>query len=154
MKMAAESSQRPFLLLCPIRSGWLKVNTSQGIFTSMSSRRNRCRKSPLTSGNGGRCVTLLRRIAQLAQLAYSGCIRARRAYRFFAHNEFLRISASPMGKMSSGPGPGIGPSNGAPMTSSHPSISIHQRKALVSRQDFPAGFDIDENVGQDTPTRK
>jgi hypothetical protein len=39
-----------------------------------------------------------------------------------------------MGKMISGPGPGIGPNKGDPSTNIHPIVSIVQRKALVCRQ--------------------
>ncbi len=134
MKRAAESAQRPLLLQWPIRSERLKVNTGQGIFMSMSSRRNRCMKSPFTSGNAGRSVTLLRRSAQLAHCPYSGWRRASRAYRFLAQSEFFRMNARPMGKMISGPGPGIGPNKGDPSTNIHPIVSIVQRKALVCRQ--------------------
>ena len=154
MKMAAESAQRPLLLQWPIRSERLKVNTGQGIFMSMSSRRNRCMKSPFTSGNAGRWVTLLRRSAQLAHCPYSGWRRASRAYRFLAQSEFFRISASPMGKMISGPGPGIGPISGAPITRDHPRRSISQRKALVSRHNFLGGSCILIDVGEAPMPRK
>lgn len=43
--------------------------------------------------------------------------------------------AKPIGRMISGPGPGIGPNKGDPSTKSHPIVSIVQRKVLVCRQD-------------------
>ena len=134
MKKAAESVQRPFLLLWPIRLGRLKVNTGQGIFMSMSSRRNRFRKSPLTFGKGGRPLTLWRRSAQFAQWAYSGCCFESREYRFFAQRECLRITPSPMINSNRPPGPGSQLTSGAATISAQPKMIIDQRYAGVSLQ--------------------
>ena len=136
MKRAAESVQRPLLLTWPLRLIAAKVNIAYGSFASISSRRNRCIISRLMFGNGGRSDTFLRRIDQFAQFPYSGCRLASRAYRFLAQSEFFKISANPIGNMTNAPGPGSGPSSGATTTKVQPRISIHQRKALRSRQGF------------------
>ena len=44
------------------------------------------------------------------------------------------MMARPIGKIRSGPGPGIGPSKGAPSTSNQPSDSIHMRYVPLPNQ--------------------
>lgn len=55
--------------------------------------------------------------------------------------------ARPIGRIISGPGPGIGPNKGDPSTKSHPIVSIVQRKALVCRHDVRPDVFMRGDVG-------
>lgn len=57
------------------------------------------------------------------------------------------MRARPIGRMISGPGPGMGPNKGAPNTKIQPIESIVHRKAFVSRQDMRLDAVIRADVG-------
>ena len=95
-------------------------------------RPNQIARSRFTGGKGGLLRNRLRRKSQFNHSPYSGWRLPCRAYCFFAHNEFFRISTDPRKKQAKPAGPGSGLTIGASKSRIQPSTIITHWNGRIS----------------------